>query len=112
MEQKGTHSQGHFNLAFITGLILGGIFMFVLGTKKGRRVLEDILDEVENFWGELLEKNPELEEKLEEKTAKVAGKISRTKEALDSVIDNSDGLRSFERKTAARFFHKKGKPLA
>lgn len=112
MGQKGAHKDGHFSLAFITGLILGGIFMFVLGTKKGRKVLEDMLDEVENFWGELLEKNPELEETLEEETAKVGGKISRTKEAIDSIIDNSDGLGSFAHKTAARFFHKKGKPLA
>lgn len=111
MKDREQDRGGHFSFAFVSGLVVGGILMFVLGTKKGRKLLEEILSDGEIFWGEILEKNPELEEKLEEKTVEVAGKIVGTKETVDSIIDKSDGLGSFAHKTAARFFHRKGRPL-
>lgn len=111
MERIEEQRSEHFSLTFIIGLLVGGVMMFILGTKKGRKLLEEMLSEGEKLCGELLEKNPQLEDTLEEKTAKAAGKISKTKEAVESIIDKSNGLRSLGHKTAARFFHKNGKPL-
>jgi len=72
----------HTGLGFLGGMIVGGAIVLMLGTKKGRKLIDLILTEGEENWGKFLEDNPEIEEKLENKTA-----------------------------AAARFFHRRGKPL-
>jgi hypothetical protein len=76
----------HFNFGFVGGLVLGGALVLLLGTKKGKEVVDQILNEGEEAIGDYLEKNPKVEQKLEKKTAVVASRVSR-------------------------FFHRRGKPL-
>lgn len=84
----------HFNFGFVGGLILGGVLVLLLGTKKGKEVVDQILNEGEEAIGDYLEKNPEVEQELEEKTAVVASKVEKVKKFARS-----------------RFFHRHGKPL-
>lgn len=91
MVESQDHREGHLNLSFVFGLLLGGLLVFVLGTKKGRKLVEEILEEGADAWGGVLEENPGLEEKVEEKTAEVAGKLQGVKK---------------------HFFRRQGKPLA
>lgn len=114
MSNDKERSSTHFGFGFLAGLIVGMLLLYALGTKKGKRVIEQLLTQGGELWGEMLEKNPELEDKLEVKTAQIAKTVSDVKKAAENagVKAKKERLRSFGRETAARFFRKNGKPLA
>jgi hypothetical protein len=80
---ENENQNNHSSLGFLGGIIVGGAIVLMMGTKKGRKLIDQILTEGEESWGKFLEENPEVEKKLEEKTS-----------------------------LATRFFHKKGKSLS
>lgn len=96
MEKENQNSNSHFSFAFIFGIVIGGLIVFFLGTKKGRKLIEEILSEGADICGEYLQEDPQLEEKAEKETAKAVVKLSNVQKAAE---------------TAKRFFRRSGKTL-
>ena len=101
MENKSTTSgQGNFFNGFLLGLLVGGFIVFLLGTKKGKRILKEISENgLDNISDAL---NKKEESPIVEKVTKKVNKIPRdeyVQERKFAVSENID-----ERPKARRFF--------
>jgi Sec-independent protein translocase protein TatA len=79
---------GNFWFGFVLGGILGVSCLFLLGTKKGRRLLKKTLEASEELENYLAEMVTEIEEKVEESKEKLENKLPKTtpSKTVDTVL--------------------------
>lgn len=87
MENKTIDSgQGKFFNGFLLGLLVGGFLVFVLGTKKGKRLLkvisEEGLDNISNILEEA-DKTEDLDDVNEEKKDALKRKVIIKKKSVE-----------------------------
>jgi len=80
-----------FSLSFVAGLVVGASLLFVLGTKKGRILIEKIRDEGGGMWEDFVEEHPQLAGQLADNTEEIKEKMG----TMESIS-----------KSARRFFKK------
>lgn len=99
--------KGNFGVGFFIGIIIGGMLMFALGTKKGRQLVDQILEEGDQFWGKYLEDYSTPEKKGKE----TEEKKKQIKESVESVTDKVEAVGDLGRRAIKRFFFRQGRPL-
>lgn len=134
-------SKHHYNLNFLIGLVLGGLLggvtIFVLGTKEGKKFAEKLIEKAELYEEELEKKltlfetkgekiitdlsasqNPVIKELKEVKKNSSSGKLILPKNITSDIGQTLTNLEKIQRKgvflTASvrkRFFKKDGKKL-
>ncbi len=102
----GNH--GRFSDGFLLGVIFGGFAVFLLGTKKGKKILKTITEEGFEGLGEIA-KDLENEAKKETKVQlnKLEDKIEDLGESI--VVESSNGNGHGEKSPSKRFFRKTAK---
>jgi len=101
------NNHGRFTDGLLLGMLLGGAIVFLLGTKKGKKVLKAITEEGFEGLGEIA-KEWENEAKKETKSQlkKVEEKIGDFEESIEVESTNGDGHSNPPTK---RFFRKSPK---
>ena len=99
----GNNHGGRFSDGFLLGAIFGGVAVFLLGTKKGKKILKTITEEGFEGLGEIA-KDLEKEAKKETKVQlnKLENKIEDFGESIVTDPPNGNGHKS----PAKRFFRK------
>lgn len=82
------YPEGNFWFGFLMGGILSAGCLFLFGTKKGRRLLKQILESTEVLEDSLSDIINELEEKIEDNKEELENKLSHIvpNENIDSVL--------------------------
>lgn len=99
---------GRFSDGLLLGMIIGGAAVFLLGTKKGNKILKALTEQGFEGLGEIA-KDLENEAKKETKTQlkRVEEKIEDSGETIDA--DSNGNGHEPEVKTQKRFFRKTAK---
>lgn len=105
MDNKSNN--GNFWLGFFLGGVIGGFIIFLMGTKKGRKILEKIIDQTETYEEDLEEKLLDIEGKGENFLAE-AGKIENIKKKVEDIAKKGVELTNEVRHN---YFRKNGKKL-
>lgn len=97
---------GRFSDGLLLGMIIGGAAVFLLGTKKGNKILKALTEQGFEGLGEIA-KDLENEAKKETKTQlrKVESKIGDFEESIE--VDGSNGNGHEEGKPRAKRFFRK-----
>lgn len=67
MNEKETN-EGNFWLEFIIGSIVGALTVFFLGTKEGKKYIENLIDKIQNSENSSEQNSPKLEPKSKNET--------------------------------------------
>ena len=101
MENSNNQNNGKFFNGFLLGLIIGGVLVFLLGTKKGKRLLKAISEEgIENISNIL-----DSADKLEDITDDEEVEKTMPQKNLSNEDEASEGVKP----KARRFFRGIGK---
>lgn len=122
---------GNFWLGFFLGGLIGAFIIFLLGTKQGKKILEEIVEKAETYEEELEEKVSKLQKKgedllqeAEEVKEKVIKEVTDGKktvsEVLVSKLDQTlTNIENIQKRGAAitseihhHYFKKDGKKLS
>ncbi len=100
------NNHSRFSDGFLLGLIFGGVAVFLLGTKKGNKILKVLTDEGFAGLGEIV-KEMENEAKKETKVQldKIENKVGDINESI--VVESSDGDGHNGGKSPGKRFFKK-----
>ena len=103
----GNNHGGRFTDGLLLGMIIGGVAVFLLGTKKGNKILKALTEQGFEGLGEIA-KDFENEAKKETKTQlrKVEGKIGDFEESIEVDGSNGNGHEEEGKPRAKRFFRK------
>lgn len=107
-DQKESKTEGGFATGVVLGTLLGGASLFLLGTKTGRKIKQQLSEEYARGEFNLAEIHQKTNEKLEEliKHSPLARKL------FDTISDQSSKLAAKPSvKSKKNFFSKKGKKL-
>lgn len=63
------HQSNKFFEGFMWGLIIGGVLVFLMGTKKGKKLLKTISEEGVGNLSDLIEKNSNIDEEYDDEEA-------------------------------------------
>ena len=94
------NNNGNFLPGFILGGILGALIIFILGTKEGKKLLEKLVDHVENSGGDFEKKIGKIQEKGEELLEEAKDIKEKVQSGMDFALKNR------------RTFKKNGKKLS
>lgn len=121
-------NDGSFFLGIILGGVIGGIIIFILGTKEGKKLLEKVIDHVENPGDDLEKEIGKLESKGRQflkDASDISKKIKTGNETIsqiisskiDSALKRGENIRNRDIKPVnevkpRRTFKKNGKKLS
>lgn len=101
-------SNGRFSDGFLMGALAGGALMFLIGTKKGNKVLKLILEEGKVGFNELMDEIDEL--KSEARELQEEAEADEVEDGVDEVVEepkvNGNGSATKSESTK-RFFKTK-----
>lgn len=89
---ENKNNSGNFWLGFFLGGLIGAFIIFLLGTKQGRKILEEIVEKAELYEEELEEKISQLQKKGEDllqEAEEVKEKVVRDVETGKKTISDS-----------------------
>lgn len=103
----GNNHGGRFTDGLLLGMIIGGIAVFLLGTKKGNKILKALTEQGFDGLGEIA-RDLENEAKKETKTQlrKVESKIGDFEESIEVDGSNGNAHEEESKPQAKRFFRK------
>lgn len=89
---ENKNNSGNFWLGFFLGGLIGAFIIFLLGTKQGKKILEEIVEKAETYEEELEEKISELQKKGEdllEEAQEVKERVVKEAETGKKAISDS-----------------------
>lgn len=106
--ENQSHKVSNFWFGFALGSLTAGVASYLLGTKKGRKRLQQILEWSENFEENLVILGEQLEEKVVEEGEKVKEELQKvsnegTHSTLDKILNTINSLSTSSRRGTKRF---------
>lgn len=104
----GNNHGGRFTDGLLLGMIIGGVAVFLLGTKKGNKILKALTEQGFEGFGDIA-RDLENEAKKETKTQldKIENKVGDINESI--VVESPNGNGHEGKSTSKRFFRKTAK---
>jgi len=125
------HTNSNFWVGFFLGGIIGAFFIFFLGTKEGKKIVEGLIEKIQNYEDDLEEKATALQKKghqIIKDTIVVKDKVTeelkdgkkilssnlskKINKTLNQIEDVQQKGIEFTKEVQKRVFRKNGKPLA
>ena len=101
------NNHGRFTDGLLLGIIIGGVAVFLLGTKKGNKILKALTEQGFEGLGEIAKdlKN-EAKKETKNQLKKVEEKIEDMGESIEVESSNGNGHKETTKSPAKRFFRK------
>ena len=101
MNNNGNHHGNKFLEGFVWGLIIGGAVVFVMGTKKGKKLLKTITEEGVGNLADIIDEGMDEDELDEEELEEsIPNGSADVKEKINKDVKPTNRKRFFRRKSS------------